>query len=218
MSVQVSLRVAFAAALLMAACSTSQSSVSTTPTDASVDKSFRVLGRDNDVRIEAKVLTNEFRQAANVAITYEIENFRKEAIAFAPLAPTVDYEPGSRTLTVGLGSEIPVEEAFPRLVRILPGERRTFSTGARLTVPPPATSSRFGPRYLQLRFNYLDGTEPFEPMIANGGHATGDQEGLFRNWLDHIAAVVTNALPIRWGAGGDGSMASAAERSPVALP
>lgn len=217
MSVQKSLRVAFAAALLTAACSTGQSSVSTTPTDASVDKSFRVLGRDNDVRIEAKVLTNEIRQAATVAITYEIENLRNEAIAFAPLDPTVDYEPGSRTLTVGLGSEIPVEEAFPRLVRILPGERKTFSTGARINVPS-ASATRFGPRYLQLRFNYLDGTEPFEPLITNGGHATDDQEGLFRNWLDHIAAVVTNALPIRWGAGADRAMVSAADRAPVALP
>lgn len=213
MSVQASLRVAFAAALLMAACSTSQSSVSTTPTDSSVDKSFRVLGRDNDVRIEAQVLTNEIRQAALVAITYEIENFRSQPIAFVPLDPTVDYEPGSRTLTVGLGSEIPVEEALPRLVRILPGERKTFSTGARISVPS-ASTTRFGPRFLQLRLNYLDGTEVFEPLIASGDH-----DGLFRSWLDHIAAVVTNALPIRWG-GGDRTMAatSAAERMPVALP
>ncbi len=217
MSVRASLRVAFAAALLTAACSTTQSSVSTTPTDASVDKSFRVLGRDNDVRIEAQVLTNEISQAGTVGITYEIENLRSTPIAFAPLDPTVDYEPGSRTLTVGLGSEIPVEEALPRLVRILPGERKTFSTGARISLPSAA--NRVGPRFLQLRFNYLDGTEPFDPLIASGGRPAEDRDGLFRTWLDHIAAVVTNALPIRWG-GSERSLASdgAAERMPVALP
>lgn len=217
MSVQVSLRVAVAAALLAAACSTSQSSVSTTPTDASVDKSFRVLGRDNDVRVEAKVLTNEIRQAATVAITYEVENLRKEPIAFAPVDPTVDYEPASRTVTVGLGSEIPDPETFPKLVRILPGERKTFTTGARISVPP-SSSVRLGPRYLQLRFSYLDGTAPFDPLIASGGQPSGDTDGLFRSWLDHIAAVVTNALPIRWGGGTDRGAITAADRSPLTLP
>lgn len=219
MSVTGSFRVALAAAaLLAAACGSSQSSIITTPTDAAVDKSMRVLGRDNDVRIEARVLTNEIRQAGTVSIAYEIENFRNEPILFAPVEPTVDYERASRTLTVGLGSEIPAEEVLPRLVRILPGERKAFMTGARIALPA-GTAARFGPRYLQVRFNYLDGAEALVPLIERGAGGTdADREGIFRGWLDHIAAVVTNALPIRWGAGGDRALASAMDRAPAAHP
>jgi hypothetical protein len=211
-------RVALAAALLAAACASTPDPVATQATDATADKSLRVLGRDNDVRIEARVLSNEIRQAGTVLIAYEIENLRSEAIAFAPLDPTIDYEPSSRTLTVGLGSEIPVEEAFPRLVRIGPGERKTFTTGARIAVPVGISSARSGPRFLQLRFSYLDATEAFDSLIAGGGAVPADHENLFRSWLDHLAAVVTNALPIRWGASDRTFAGSASEHSPVALP
>ncbi len=216
MSVSGKFYVALAATLLAAACGSTQSSIATSPTDASVDKSLRVLGRDNDVRIEAQVLTNEVRQAGTISIAYEIENFRSEPIAFIPGQPTVDYEPGSRTLTVGLGSEIPAEDVLPRLIRIAPGERMTFTTGAHIAVPGGSTM-RSGPRFLQVRLSYLDGTAAIEPLIANRGASATDQEGLFRSWLDHIAAVVTNALPIRWGPG-ERTMMSAADRAPARIP
>ena len=216
MSVSEKFCVALAATFLAATCGSSQGSIATSPTDASVDKSLRVLGRDNDVRIEAQVLTNEVRQAGTVSIAYEIENFRSEPIAFIPAQATVDYEPGSRTLTVGLGSEIPAADVLPRLIRIAPGERKTFTTGAHIAVPGGSTT-RTGPRFLQVRLSYLDGAEAFEPLIASGGAAAEDQEGLFRSWLDHIAAVVTNALPIRWAAG-ERTMMSAADRAPARLP
>jgi hypothetical protein len=220
MNFSATVSVALAATLLAAACASTPQTVSTLPTDASADKSLRVLGRDNDVRIEARVLTNVIRQAGTVSIAYDVENFRNEPIVFAALDPTVDYEASSRTLTLGLGSEIPVEAAFPRLVLIAPGERKTFTAGARISVPVGSTV-RSGPRYLQVRFNYLDGAGPFEPLIASGAVAEADEEGLFRSWIDHIAAVVTNALPIRWGGAARSPMGSASERSPrspVALP
>jgi hypothetical protein len=211
------LSVALAATLLAAACASTPQTVSTLATDASADKSLRVLGRDNDVRIEARILTNEIRQAGAVSIAYDVENFRSEPIVFAQLDPTVDYEASSRTLTVGLGSEIPLEAAFPRLVRIAPGERKTFTAGARISVPA-GSMVRSGPRFLQVRFSYLDGAEPFEPLIAGGQLGPDDEEGLFRSWIDHVAAVVTNALPIRWGGSSRPAVGSASERSPAAFP
>ncbi|HEU5162450.1 MAG TPA: hypothetical protein VFV54_04830 [Thermoanaerobaculia bacterium] len=216
MNFSANVSVALAATLLAAACASTPQPVSTDPTDAAADKSLRVLGRDNDVRIEARVLTNEFRQSSLVAISYDIENLRGEPIVFAALEPTVDYEPSSRTLTLSLGTEIPLQQAFPRLVRIAAGERRTFTSGARISVPS-GSAMRSGPRYLQVRFNYLDGVGPFEPLIANGSLAPADEEGLFRSWVDHIAAVVTNALPIRWGGSERTLTGSAAERAPAAI-
>ena len=216
MSLSGNVSVALAATLLAAACASTPQAVSTDPTDASADKSLRVLGRDNDVRIEALVLANEFRQSSLVAISYDIENLRPEPIVFAALDPTVEYEPSSRTLTLSLGTEIPLEHAYSKLVRIAPGERRTFTSGARISVPA-GSAVRSGPRYLQVRFNYLDGAAPFEPLLASGSLATEDEEGLFRSWIDHIAAVVTNALPIRWGGGERGLGVSASQRTPAAI-
>ena len=208
--------VALAATLLAAACASTPQPVSTRAADPSVDKSLRVLGRENDVRIEARVTTNELRQSGLVAITYDIENLRSEPIVFAALEPTVDYETSSRTLTVGLGSEIPREDALPRLVRIEPGERKSFRTGTRIAVPLGAMA-RSGPRYLQVRVSYLDGAAPFEPLMAGGTLPRDGEDGLFRSWVDHLAAIVTNALPIRWG-GSERSMTGAADRAPAALP
>jgi hypothetical protein len=216
MNIPTNVSVALTATILAAACASTPQPVSTRAADPGIDKSLRVLGRDNDVRIEARVTTNEIRQSGLVAIAYDIENFRAEPIVFAVLDPTVDYEPSSRTLTVGLGSEIPREEALPRLVRIAPGERKSFSTGARISVPVGAMA-RSGPRYLQVRVSYLEGAAPFEPLMAGGALSRDAEDGLFRSWVDHLAAIVTNALPIRWG-GAERPMMGAADRTPVALP
>lgn len=188
-----------------------------TPPAVDMRESMRVLGRENDVRVHAQIFTNDVRPGALVAITYEIENLRPEPIVFAPVPPSVDYLASNRTITVTLGSEIPDGEALPKLIRIAAGEKVGFTTGARISVPPtPRSALRNHPRYLQVRLSYLDGAEPFEPWLqaeaARG--ARGMDDGLFRSWIDHVAAVVTNALPIRWS-GSLPSEAGAASRSPA---
>lgn len=199
-----------ALALLAGACASA-------PPAVDMRDSMRVVGREADVRVDAQILTNEVRPGSLVAITYEIENLRSEPIVFAPVAPAVEYLASSGTITVTLGSEIPDGDALPRLIRIAAGEKVGFTTGARISVPPtPRSALRNHPRYLQVRLSYLDGAEPFEPWLQTGPSSTARalDEGLFRNWIDHVAAVVTNALPIRWS-GSPPSEAGAASRSPA---
>lgn len=198
--------IASAAILLSTACAS-------TPPRVDMSESFRVLGRENDVRIDAQLQTNSFAATSFVSLVYEIENLGRSPIAFAVLEPTVDYLPDSRMITVGIGAEIPRDDALPKMVRIAPGERRAFTAGARLSVGA-ARVARFAPRYLQVKLHYLDEADPFQPYLDE---ATVD-ERLFRTWIDHIAAVVTNALPIRWEGSGRNDLPSASMRYATTMP
>lgn len=183
-----------ASALVATACSSS----STPAVDMS--ESFRFLGREDDVRIDAQVLTSQFGPSSNVTLVYEVRNLRSDPIAFIPVEPTIGYESESRTITLGLGAEIPVGPDQPRLVRIESGQSLSFTVGARLAVPLAVSSMRrLQPRYLRVKFHYLEGARDFEPWLEASTPSAADEERLFRKWVDHIAAVVTNALPIRWG-------------------
>ncbi|MGH9458860.1 MAG: hypothetical protein ACRD2J_14600 [Thermoanaerobaculia bacterium] len=199
--------IAAAAILLTTACST------TTP-QVDMSESLRVLGREGDVRIDAQLETNEFAPSSLVSLVYEIENLGDETIVFAEVHPAVEYLADQRMITVTIGAEIPREEALPKLRRILPGERRTFTAGARLSVSR-ATIERLAPRYLQVKLSYLDGAEPFEPYLEAAVPRV--DEALFRTWVDHIAAVFTNALPIHWR-GSDRPAISASSQMPLLNP
>lgn len=200
-----------AAALLTTACSSTST--------ASVDKSesFRFLGREDDIRIDAQITSGDLGPASNVSLVYEVHNLGSDWIVFAPLDPTVGYESATQTITLGLGAEIPLENALPRLVRIEPGQTRTFTAGAHLSVPLASRAHRahMQPRYLRVKVHYLDGAEELVPWLEAATAGPPDEEKLFRSWVDHIGAVVTNALPIHWGPNSAGSrLPSALDRLP----
>lgn len=185
--------VALAATLFSVACATN-SAPSIDPSN-----SFRVLGRENDVRIDAQLITRQIGRGSSVSLVYEVTNLSSQAIMFAPIEPTVAYHADSRTITVGLGAEIPAVEALPSMVSLAPGRSRSFTTGAALTFSVPQTLRSAHPRFIQVRFSYLRDPSGIEGWIEPGELAAEASEGLFHTWVDHIAAIVTNALPIRWG-------------------
>lgn len=190
---------------------------SSAPPRVDMSESLRVLGRENDVRIDAQLYTNHLGPSSLVTVVYEIHNLRSEPIVYAELTPTVVYHSETRTITVALGAEIPRADTFPKMIRIESGETRSFTAGARLSIPPSGSSlQRREPRYLQVRFNYLDGARAFEPYLRAEGAEKLD-EGLFRKWVDHIAAIVTNTLPIRWGGSPGSGFTSATSRTPSSM-
>ena len=189
---------ACAAVLLTVSCASSAPTVDP-------ESSLRVVGTENDVRIDAQILSNSIGPSSLVTFVYEIRNLREDPIIFAEVDPSVEYVPSTATFTVGLGAEIPLDGALTKMTRIESGESRVFKVAARVAIPPAA--ARFArPRFLQVRLNYLDFVEPFEPYIEAPAAA---DEILFASWISHMAAIVTNALPIRWGAT---PIVSAAER------
>ncbi|MHB9001926.1 MAG: hypothetical protein ACYC9N_20705, partial [Thermoanaerobaculia bacterium] len=80
-----------------------------------------VIGRENDVRLEARLLAQGIGPNARVAITYDIQNLRSKPIAVADLNASSEYEVASRTITIHIGAEVPGNELVPRLLLINTG-------------------------------------------------------------------------------------------------
>jgi len=167
----------------------------------------RIVGTENAVRVDAQVAADQVAPGAQVPITYEITNQRPTPIAIAELIPETSYDTETRTFTVSIGAEVPGNSLLPRLVKIEPGEKRTFSVAARLifVLPPRQADAIYAaaPAALRLKVNFLNDVEPFRELIGIKEVAVADPQladTLFPLWLDHNEAVYTNAIPMRWGA------------------
>lgn len=163
----------------------------------------RVLGTENNVRIDAQIFGEELSESARIPITYDITNQRSETIAIADLIPEASYDPDTQTVTVSIGSEVPGHEFLPRLITIPPGEKRTFDAVARVSIMTTRTATpttRF-PNALRLKLNFLGDTSRFEQLIAIPERALRSPqlaEELFPIWLERNETLFTNALPMRW--------------------
>jgi hypothetical protein len=167
-----------------------------------MEEESRVLGFENGIRVDALFygLTGSGR-SATVSVTYEIENQRSSPIAFAEIVPVSSFDSETGTFSVIVGSEVPGHELLPRLIEIKPGERASFSTAARLTVPAVDPSVRgLPPRDVQLKVVYLEDVEQFRELIGIPEVAVRDPkraDELFLPWVEGTRSVVTNAVPLR---------------------
>lgn len=183
-----------ASLLFSAACSTT-----TKPVNMAEPR--RVVGTESAVRIDAEI-TDAVGVGAPLTISYVITNHRAEAIAVADIIPETTFDRESRMVTVSIGAEVPGEVMLPRLVRIGPGEKKSFNTTARVVTTNPVTSA--GPRttsptLMRLKLNFLGDTVPFVELIGIPERAVADRkraDELFAPWLERNEAVYTNAVPV----------------------
>ena len=174
---------------------------------ASVDMNdpLRAVGRENDVRVDAQLVTQVVRSGTPIAIHYQIQNLTTSAIAVAEKLCSASYDDDARTITLSLGSEIPPDGEMPKMATIAPGEKKTFSVAAPFYVTVRAHGSRVtaGPRYLQIKVNVLRNLVPFAELLKNQVRArphtavslTDEQ---FDQWLEGNDTIFLNALPIRF--------------------
>jgi hypothetical protein len=183
--------------LLLAGCSS-------IPVD--MDAPRRVVGTESAVRVDAEIRGDELRPGTPVPITYEITNNRDRPIAVADIVPETSYDAESQVVTVNIGSEVPGEQLLPRLVEIAPGEKKTFTTSARIAFLSPASGGEGSPSPnlaygLRVKVNFLGDVEPFRELIGITQKAVSDKaraDALFPIWLEKNEAVYTNAVPMRW--------------------
>jgi len=184
------------AALLAAACATTK--------QPAVDQNEprRVVGTDNDVRIDAELYGDQLGPSISLPIKYDITNNRQSPIAIAELVPEVNYDEETRTVTVSIGSEVPGATLVPRLIMIKPGEKKNFSGIARVNIMLPSGTPVYRiPRQLRFKVNFLDDVSQFEKLISMTQKGVYDPklaDELFPTWLERNQTVYTNALPMHW--------------------
>ncbi len=163
----------------------------------------RVVGTENAVRVDAQVFGESLTTSTTVPVKYDITNSRQTPIAYADLVPDATYDAETQTVTVSLGSEVPGNQLIPRLVTIAPGEKKSFSTVARVNILMGATAtptSRF-PNALRVKLSFLGDTEPFQQLLDIPERAVHDPklaDTLFTAWLEKNETVYTNTVPMRW--------------------
>lgn len=163
----------------------------------------RVVGTENDVRVDAQIFGDRLSSSSNIPLKYDITNNRAEIIAVADIVPETSYDPDTRTVTVNIGSEVPGETLLPRLIPIAPGEKKSFSTVARVNIvlnQGGMPYQRF-PNAMRVKVNYLDSTEHFKQLVSiteKGVHNPQLADQLFPVWVERNATVYTNTVPMRW--------------------
>ena len=186
------------AAMVLASCASSP---------VNLNESRRVLGTENAVRVDAEVWGDKLSQSTAVTFKYDITNDRPTSIAIAELLPVASYDPDTQAVTIDLGSDVPGEQFLPRLVVIGPGEKRSFSAVAHVNIllPPNRANSPMTryPNALQVKLSFLNDPQPFAMLVGIPERAVYDPKlanELFPKWLESNEVVVTNTLPMRWGA------------------
>jgi hypothetical protein len=187
-----------ASVLVLASCATTVSS--TKPVNQNEPR--RVVGTENEVRVDAEIFGEILQRSVAIPVKYDVTNGRKAPIAIADIVPDTSYDNETQTVTVNIGSEVPGQMLLPRLIRIAPGEKKSFSTIARVNIMlPTETPMTRIPRALRLKINFLGDTAQFEQLIAIPERGVYDPklaDELFPKWLERNETIYTNALPMHW--------------------
>jgi hypothetical protein len=165
----------------------------------------RVVGTENGVRVDAEVRGDVLGPSSNLPVFYEITNQRANPIAVADIVPVVSYDADTQTVVLTVGSEVPGAELLPRLLVIAPGEKKQYSTTARVRIAMPAATTanpttRF-PNAFQIKVNFLGDVTPFAQLVGIGERAVADAklaDQMFPLWVERNETVFTNSLPMRW--------------------
>jgi hypothetical protein len=166
----------------------------------------RIVGTENDVRVDAEIAGENLTAGAPIPISYVVTNQRSTPILIADLIPQTNYDPETGMVTIEIGTEIPGQEFLPRLISIASGEKRSFMTKATLNVMVlrNRAPNTIVPQALRIRINFLGESKPFEKLIGIPEKAVHDPQlasDIFTKWVEGNETVVTNAIPMRWGQG-----------------
>jgi len=165
----------------------------------------RLVATDNDVRFDVQVRGDTLGPSNDIPLDYEVTNNRDAAIAIAELVPESTYDSDTQTVTITLGSEVPGQQLLPRLILIRPGEHKTFSLGARVTLPVTELVEQNPfhryPNGLRIRLNFLGDATPFMKLVGISERAVHDPtlaNELFPKWVEQNESVITSVLPMHW--------------------
>ena len=174
----------------------------------------RALGREDDVRIDAQLVSDVVSPGTPIGITYQIQNLTNAAVAIADKVTDASYDEDSRTITVSIGSEVPADGAMPRMITIAPGEKKILRAAATPAFPATAVRTAFAvvPRYVQVRVTILRDLAPFLALIEKPSRRRLSDQ-LFNQFLENSDTIMLNTLPVSWSPRGALAGVDAEQRS-----
>ncbi len=160
-----------------------------------MDDPRRVVGRENDVRIDAQLVRDTVSPGSPVGVNWQIENNSAAPVAVAEKITAASYDPDSATITLSIGSEVPQDGKMPHVVFIAPGEKKVFSAGATPQYSPAAIKAGMNaPRYVQVKVSILRNLAPFANLRS--GQILSDAQ--FEQWFESNDTIFLNTVPVRF--------------------
>lgn len=176
------------------------------PSATSIDMNDprRALGREGDVRIDARLVHDTVTAGAPIGVTWQIQNFTDSPVAVAPRVVEVSYDAESRTITVAIGSEVPDGGRMPLMMVVAAGEKKVFHSAAMLAARGGvrATGARAS-SLVQVKVSILRDIEPFMSLIRKQTPASVPErlsDELFEQWFESTDTILLNTLPVHWSA------------------
>lgn len=163
----------------------------------------RIVGREDDVRIDAQIFQDTISPSSAINVTYQIHNFTTSPVAIAHKVADISYDSETGTITLSLGSEVPMDGTMPQMTVIGPGEQKTLTGGAVFNAAIPAVRSPFliVPRLVQVKVNVLRNVGPFAELISRQTPTSLPQtldDKQFDQWLESNDAIFLNTIPVQW--------------------
>jgi hypothetical protein len=169
-----------------------------------MDDPRRVVGKEDDVRVDAQLLQDTVAPGSPIGVTYQIQNLSAVPVAVADRVTTASYDIDSRTITVAIGAEVPQDGRMPHVITIAPGEKKLFRTGATPALAGATIRATLAaPRFVQVKVSILRDLTPFTQLIAAqpaAPHATGAllPDALFDQWFESNDTIFLNSVPVRY--------------------
>lgn len=173
---------------------------------ASIDmnEAHRAVGRQDDVRVDAQLVTDVISPGTPIGVTYQIHNLTDSSVAVAEKVCAASFDVDSQTITLSVGSEIPLDGEMPPMAVIGPGEKKTFTAGATVgRIGGAVRSARPIARYLQIKVSVLRDLVPFRALLERQKQQRQPapmplDDAQFEKWLEGNDTILLNTLPIRF--------------------
>lgn len=188
---------------LFAAISLSAAAASAASID--MDDPRRALGREDNIRVDAQLVSDTVSAGSPIGIIYQIQNLSQDTVAVADKVTDATYDSDTRTITVGVGSEVPADGKLPHMILIAPGEKIVRRVGATPAINTAAVRTAFSarPRYVQVKITILRDPAPFMAMIRSQQPAVRQilPDDLFEKWFECADTIYLNSVPVTWNGG-----------------
>jgi hypothetical protein len=177
-----------------------------------MDDPRRVVGREDDVRVDAQLVQDTVSPGSPIGVTYQIQNFSPAPVAIADKVASASYDADTHTITLAIGSEVP-QERMPHLTTIAPGEKKVFRAGATAAFNAvELRAAQASPHYVQVKVSILRDLTPFAALLSANAADQPLPDDLFEKWFESNDTIFLNTVPVRFSPRARGSNFVGADR------